>query len=232
MRLIILAGGPASGKTLLTMHVLKGLRDKGYTLGVCKIDCIASHDKEYYRRFGVKVIQGLSGPICPDHYLATNLPALFQWGKGHDFDYLIIETAGLCHRCAPFTENALNICVVDAMGSLKAPEKLGPILTTANCIVTTKSDLITQAEREILGLHVQSLNEQASYYEVNGLTGFGARQLIGWIEKEARGIESLEGDRLKYDMPSGNCAYCVGERRIGTQFSQGIVYPIDLEEGN
>lgn len=224
---MILAGTPACGKTQIATYLIAHHKANALRPTICKIDCIASEDDLAFKALGIPVSQGLSGAICPDHYFATNLLPIFEWGQAHG-DLLIIETAGLCNRCAPFTERALNLCVVDAMGSIKAPSKLGPILTTADAIVLTKSDLITQAEREVLTAHLLSLNPTAKLFEVNGITGFGTGALYRWALKTATDLKTLEGDMLRYDMPAANCAYCVGERRLGTAYAQGILYPIAL----
>lgn len=230
MRLIILAGSPACGKTLVTTHLIKHIQSNQYRPAVCKIDCITSEDEGTYAKLGIPVAQGLSGNICPDHYLATNVIPIFNWGLRRQADVLLLETAGLCNRCAPFTQSALNLCIVDAMGSIKGPAKLGPILTTADALIVTKVDLITQAEREVLCTHLQQLNPTAKLFEVNGISGFGSSRLARWLFENAGELDTLEGDTLKYDMPSANCAYCVGERRLGSAFSHGILEPITLED--
>ena len=40
----------------------------------------------------------------------------------------------------------------------------------------------------------------------------------------------FEGDALRHTMPSGVCSYCVGERRVGSAFQQGVVGKISFEE--
>jgi len=37
-------------------------------------------------------------------------------------------------------------------------------------------------------------------------------------------------DMLRHTMPAGVCSYCVGEKRIGTMFQQGVVEKIEFEE--
>ncbi len=219
MRTVVVAGAPASGKTALLKHLMAHVQKPC----VCKIDCIASDDGACFREMGIASVQGLSDSICPDHFLATNLLDIVDWSNRIHATHLFIETAGLCNRCAPFTQKTYNICVVDALGSMKAPAKLGPMLTTADVIVVSKIDLVSQAEREVLMRHLMSINPLARAFEINGISGYGVARLARLLMEQVEDVLSYEGDRLVHDMPSANCAYCVGETRIGRSFQQGMV---------
>ncbi|TYQ12667.1 UNVERIFIED_CONTAM: Ni2+-binding GTPase involved in maturation of urease and hydrogenase [Acetivibrio alkalicellulosi] len=223
MNTIIIGGGPSSGKTSMLLHIISYMTHCGLKPSVCKIDCIKSNDDLIYKSMNIPVIQGLSDSICPDHFLATNLPDIFMWSTKNSCTHLFIETAGLCNRCAPFTDKTLNICVIDSMSSIKSPEKLGPLVTTADIISMTKTDVISQAEREVLSYHLSKLNPTAEIICINGLSGFGSQTLANLIINKSNSIEDLEGSKLKYPMPSANCAYCVGEIRIGKDYQQGMI---------
>ncbi|SCY75915.1 GTP-binding protein [Alkaliphilus peptidifermentans] len=227
---IIVGGAPASGKTGVLKHVIRYLQLQQHYPAVCKIDCIQSNDKEDYKSLNIPVIQGLSLNICPDHFLATNIIDIFEWGKTQKATHLFMETAGLCNRCAPFINRALNICVIDSMGSIKGPEKLGPLVSTADILVLAKFDLVSQAEREVLTHHLSLLNPEAFIIEVNGLSGFGVQRLAKYILNKGQSVDSLEEDQLRYSMPAANCSYCVGEIRIGRNYQQGIINRIIFEE--
>ena len=220
---IIAGGPPASGKTSILKHLILFLQRQQQVPAVCKIDCIQSHDDTIYEQLSIPVAQGLSENICPDHYLATNIIDIFQWGKDNLATHLCIETAGLCNRCAPFINRAVNLCVIDCVSSIRGPEKLGPLVTTADILVLTKTDQVSQAEREVFSYHLKELNPSALLQEVNGLTGFGVQRLGQMIFQKGICVDSLEEDQLRYTMPSANCAYCVGEIRIGTAYQQGMV---------
>jgi Ni2+-binding GTPase involved in maturation of urease and hydrogenase len=225
---IIVGGTPASGKTSILKHSIKYLINQNYFPALCKIDCIQSNDDIVYKPLGIPVVQGLSGSICPDHYLATNIIDIFQWAQEHKSTHLFIETAGLCNRCAPFIDRALNICVIDSMGSIKGPEKLGPLVTTADILVLAKTDLVSQAEREVLIYHLSELNSNAVVIESNGLSGLGTQRLVQLIASKGKNTNTLEEDCLRYPMPAANCAYCVGEIRIGRNYQQGMINKIDF----
>lgn len=227
-KMILVAGGAAVGKTAVLRALLPYLQQRGKKVCVCKIDCLNTEDDGVFRQMGLPCVAGLSGDICPDHFLVSNLPELWQWANRESSPYLVVETAGLCHRCSPATEKAISVCVLDATASSHAPAKLGPMLTQADIIVLTKVDMVSQAEREIIAWRVRELNPGAAVFCVDGLVGYGVEPL-GDCLLALPDVDTLENDRLRYTMPSGVCSYCVGERRVGSSFQQGIVGKIAFE---
>ena len=134
------------GKTAVLKSLLPLLDQSGESPCVCKIDCLQSKDAVTFQKMKYPCVTGLSGDICPDHFLVSNLPELWQWTDAMQRNLLVIETAGLCHRCSPATKHMLAGCVVDCTVSCKAPGQLGPMLTQADFVVLTKVDMISQAE--------------------------------------------------------------------------------------
>ena len=61
--------------------------------------------------------------MCPDHYAIYNIEDMIEWAEENDSECLVIETAGLCHRCAPYTVNSLGVCVIDATSGPNTPLK-------------------------------------------------------------------------------------------------------------
>lgn len=223
MRLIIVAGAPSVGKTEVLLKILTHIIKLSSPFpSIAKMDCLESKDALLFKKLKLPTTTGLSGHLCPDHYLAINLNTLYDWAIKNKSETLIIETAGLCNRCAPFLTGALNICVIDSTASIKSPEKLGPMVTTADIIAVTKCDMISQAEREILLEHLGSLNPNATLSVVNGITGAGSKKLARRIIAQAD-IASISQQSLVYEMPGAICSYCVGEKRIGKEYHQGMV---------
>ena len=144
-------------------------------------------------------------------------------------DLLIIETAGLCNRCAPFIDLAFSICSIDYTTSIQAPAKFGPIVKTADLLLLSKGDLISQSEREVFNYRLKQLNPSAVIQEANGLSGRGSKKLSDYI-LQSNDIDSLEEATLKYSMPSATCSYCVGERRIAECYHHGIVNNMTFKE--
>ena len=228
MKIIIFAGAPASGKTSVIYHIIEQMLNESQQICIAKLDCLSSNEHQIYEKLNIPVVVGLSKDLCPDHYLAINLLEIYDWARDHNSDYLFIETAGLCNRCAPFLESALNLCVIDCVSSIKSPEKLGPMVSTADVIVVTKGDMISQAEREVFNYHIKSINNQAVIIEANGLNGLGCHR-IRYLIVNSNDLTTLEGEKLVYSMPKAICSYCVGETRIGQQYQQGMISLIDFE---
>jgi G3E family GTPase len=140
-----------------------------------------------------------------------------------------VETAGLCHRCAPGIDKALAVCVIDCHSSIKIPEKIGPVLTTADVVVIVKGDSVSQAEREVFRSRIRRINPGADIVEANGLTGAGGEHLARLLLNKREKAE-LVGAKLRHPMPTAICSYCMGEMRVGNKFQQGAVYKMPFPE--
>jgi Ni2+-binding GTPase involved in maturation of urease and hydrogenase len=153
-----------------------------------------------------------------------------QWGVKNKFDLLISESAGLCNRCSPYIKEIGAVCVIDNLSGINTPKKIGPMLKSADTVVITKGDIVSQAEREVFASRVNSVNPNATILHVNGLTGQGAFELGSLIHKDDEGIDTVKGKELRFPMPSALCSYCLGETRIGDEYQMGNVRKIDLED--
>ena len=228
-RIVIVSGTPSSGKTALLTHLLPFFREKGERVCTAKMDTVLSSDSAKFKSMGFPSVSGLSGDICPDHFLVSNLPELWHWGERNAADYLFIESAGLCHRCSPLTEKAVAVTALDATANAFSPSRMGPMVLQADVIVMTKCDLISQAEREILAYRLLSVNKSARIIAFDGREGYGAERVLSYI-LSLEAVQSYENDILRHTMPSGVCSYCVGERRVGSEFQLGVVGKIDFGE--
>ena len=222
MNLAIVSGPPSSGKTMVILKTIDSLREKGLSVGVVKFDCLQTDDELYYQKANIPVKKGLSGPICPDHFFATNIEEVVQWGNENNFDLLITESAGLCNRCSPYIKEVKSICVIDNLSGIHTPKKIGPMLKLADIIVITKGDIVSQAEREVFARGVHLANPKAIIMPINGLTGQGAFELSTLLVQE-ESITTTLGMNLRFPMPSAVCSYCLGETRIGEQYHLGNV---------
>jgi Ni2+-binding GTPase involved in regulation of expression and maturation of urease and hydrogenase len=172
-------------------------------------------------------VTGVSGDICPDHFLVSNLSDIQNWAGVKESDCLFIETAGLCNRCSPATEKTIAISTADATChiNLKSPQN-----RLADIIVVTKTDLVSQAEREIIQAEIRESDIKAAIFFFNGKDGCGAEEITAHI-LSLPGFESYENDLLRHTMPSGVCSYCVGECRVGSAYQAGVVGKMNFEEG-
>jgi len=222
MRLVTVAGPPSCGKTSIVSKACAALKETGVTSAVVKFDCLQSRDDELYAAAGIPVTVALSGGLCPDHFFATNLEEAFSWAEGTGADCCVIETAGLCNRCAPHLRGALALCVIDNLMGIDAPEKIGPMLRLADVVAVTKGDLVSQAEREVYRYRIGQMNKRAVIRHVNGLTGQGCRDLAA-IMAMAPDIKTVTEMKLRFAMPAAVCSYCLSEMRIGSRYQKGNV---------
>ena len=157
-QVLLFSGASAVGKTSVLKSLLPLLARGGMAPCVCKIDCLKTGDADVFQSLGLPCVTGLSGDICPDHFLVSNLSELWGWADRLGRDALVIETAGLCHRCSPATEHMAAGCVLDCTASCRASGQLGPMLTQADFVVLTKIDMVSQAELEIISWQIRILN--------------------------------------------------------------------------
>lgn len=222
MQTVIIAGPPSAGKTSAILHVARLMQGEGLRPAAIKFDTRGSADPERYARIGMPALGGLSGYLCPDHYFISNLEEAVRWGRAQRAEALFVETAGLCLRCAPHVEGVPAVTVVDCLGGLDAPVKMGPMLSLADLVLLTKGDLVSQAEREVLAHRIMEENPGAEILPMNGLTGTGALALLRCL-RDMPVNPGLADARLRHDMPAAICSYCTGERRIGRRFQSGNV---------
>ena len=229
MKLVTVAGPPSSGKTAVTIKALASLQKEGVRVGVVKFDSLSTQDQALYEKQGVPVTSGLSGNLCPDHFFVSNVGDCLAWGAERGFDLLVIESAGLCNRCAPHIQGVLAVCVIDNLSGVDTPKKIGPMLKMADLVVITKGDIVSQAEREVFAYRVRQVNSSATVLSVNGLTGQGGHEL-GRLLRGAPETADLEGRLLRFSMPAALCSYCLGQRRIGSDYQMGnvkkMVFPL------
>ncbi|MBB6482099.1 GTP-binding protein [Spirochaeta isovalerica] len=230
MNLVTVSGPPSTGKTAVILKTIESYKKQNVNVGVIKFDCLYTDDDILYEKAGITVRKGLSGGLCPDHYFVSNIEEAFEWGQKEGFDVLISESAGLCNRCSPYIKDVKAICVIDNLSGINTPKKIGPMLKSADIVVITKGDIVSQAEREVFASRVHTVNPGATVMHVNGLTGQGSFELSTLLYDRSLDTETLKGKELRFSMPSALCSYCLGEKRIGEQYQMGNVRKINLEE--
>lgn len=228
MNLVIVSGPPSSGKTSIILKTIDALKQRKISVGVVKFDCLYTDDDILYERAGVPVKKGLSGALCPDHFFASNIEEVVQWGIRMNLDMLITESAGLCNRCSPYIKDIKGVCVIDNLSGINTPRKIGPMLKSSDIVVITKGDIVSQAEREVFASRVNSVNPRAITMHINGLTGQGAYELSTLLIDDNPQIDSVQGMELRFPMPAAMCSYCLGETRIGEAYQMGNVRKMEL----
>lgn len=225
MKVIIVAGTPGAGKTAVLLNTVKHLMEQKKNVSVVKIDCLYTDDHIRFQKIGIPTLLGLSKDMCPDHYTIYNMGEMIDFAEENKSEMLIVETAGLCHRCAPYTSNSLGVCIIDATTGPNTPLKVGPFLSTANIVAITKGDIISQAEREIFRERILEMNPDCHIIETNGLTGKGAAELASTFN-ETTNFE-YEIENLRHNAPFSICTLCVGETRIHQKYHRGVIRHIN-----
>ena len=232
MNLVTVSGPPSSGKTSVILKTIKALKGRGIKTGVVKFDCLYTDDDKLYTRENIPVIKGLSGSLCPDHFFVSNIEEVVQWGRKNGLDLLITESAGLCNRCSPYIKDIKAVCVIDNLSGINTPRKIGPMLKSADIVVITRGDIVSQAEREVFASRVSAVNPEAMVMHINGLTGQGAYEFSTLLYDEEADIRTVRGKRLRFSMPSAMCSYCLGETVIGEEYQLGNVKKIELGDAD
>ena len=224
MKLVVVAGTPGSGKTSVLMHAVGDLKKSGLRPALVKIDCMWTEDDQRFKRYNVPVAVGLSKDMCPDHYAIYNIDEMLEWARDQGADILLNETAGLCLRCAPYPDRALAVCVIDVTTGPNTPLKVGPLLTTADVVVMTKGDLVSQAEREVFRERVLEANPSCRIIEANGLSGKGSSELVELIKS----WPEISGEMvLRHNPPLAICTLCTGELRTSKEHHRGVLRHLD-----
>ena len=224
MKLIIVAGTPGAGKTSILLHTIKILK-QSYKPSVVKVDCLNTDDDKRFAKLDVPVLLGLAKDMCPDHFSIYNIQEMIGFANKNKSDMLIMETAGLCHRCAPYTNNSIGVCIIDATSGPNNPTKVGPFLSSADIVAITKGDIISQAEREIFRERILEVNPNCKIIDINGISGQGAAELANMINKIT--ICESKTDSLRHNAPFSVCTLCVGERRVDKKYHRGLLRKMD-----
>jgi len=226
MKVIVCAGPPTSGKTTVLRQATKRLVARGYNLAYLKIDVQFADEDELFRaEFGIPARSIFSGDLCPDHCSVLVLGDAVKWAQEHKADIFIVETAGLCLRCAPYMEGSLGLVVVEATSGMNLPRKIGAMLSLADVAIVTKIDLVSQAEKEVFRANISEAAE-VDVLEADALRGIGIDRLVARIERMDEIVEPL---MLRGSPPVATCTICAGKREIGWEKHFGILRTLDSD---
>jgi Ni2+-binding GTPase involved in maturation of urease and hydrogenase len=224
MKMIVVAGTPGAGKTSVLLGMIKVLQSKGVSPGLIKVDCLWTDDGARMEQLSIPVKVALAKDMCPDHFAIYNTEGMLDWARARSVDVLMVETAGLCLRCAPYSDRCLAVCVIDVTSGPNTPLKIGPLLTTADVVIVTKGDMVSQAEREVFRERVLEANPKCTLVEANGIAGKGSAEFAELV-LEAQEVD--EGLRLRHTPPLSVCTLCAGEMRMGREHQRGVLRHID-----
>jgi Ni2+-binding GTPase involved in maturation of urease and hydrogenase len=225
MKLVICAGPATTGKTSVLRHAAKKLLASGRRVAFLKLDVqYADEDELLAKEFGIPTRKVYTGELCPDHCHVMVLGDALRWAEQSGADVLLVETAGLCLRCAPYVDGGLGVIVLEATSGMNLPLKVGPMLSLADMAVVTKIDRVSQAEREVFRARIQDVAPAVMIREVNALHGIGIDPLVAAILDSDDVSDTLQ---LRGNPPVGTCTICVGKKDIGWQSHFGVVRALE-----
>jgi Ni2+-binding GTPase involved in maturation of urease and hydrogenase len=225
MRLIIVAGPPSTGKTAVVRQIIRSMPESRFAY--LKIDVVtASEDEELNSEFGIPTRKVYSGDLCPDHAGIMVMDDAISWASDVQADFLVVESAGLCLRCTPYTTQSLGIVVLSAVSGIHSPVKMAPMIALADIAVVTRIDLVTQAEKEVFRERIMSISREIEIVETNAIQGTGLRFLIRAISNGPE-IEDPRKVTLRGIPPLGVCTVCIGKTSIGWQNHFGVIRKLD-----
>jgi Ni2+-binding GTPase involved in maturation of urease and hydrogenase len=226
MKLIICAGPPTSGKTTVLKQVAKKLLQENFKLAYLKEDVqFAEEDKIFQGELGIPAKVTYTGELCPDHCHVLILKDAIAWAEQKQADIFIVETAGLCLRCAPYVEGSTGLCVLEVTSGMNLPRKIGPMLSLADLVVVTKIDLVSQAEREVFRMNIYEV-AQLPVIETDALHGINVDRIVREIKKSPEIQQPLN---LRGNPPLGVCTICAGKKEIGWEKHFGVVRGLDTD---
>lgn len=222
MRLVIVAGPPSAGKTAVVRQTIRSLQDR-HRIAYLKIDVVrAFEDEELAAEFGIPARSICSGDLCPDHAGVMVMRDAIAWAEEESADLLLVESAGLCLRCSPYTTQGLGVVVLSAVSGTNTPLKMAPMLALADIAVVTRIDLVSQAEKEVFREQIREVNPNLDIVETNAVQGTGMRYLLRAIEDHPA-IADPDTVVLRGVPPLGVCTVCIGKTEIGWQHHFGVV---------
>ncbi len=226
MRLMVVAGPPSAGKTSVVRQMI-GHISKTSTVAYLKIDVVtAFEDEELRQEFGIPTKKIYSGDMCPDHMGIMIIRDALDWAEKQGAETLIVESAGLCLRCSPYFTNSFGICVMSSLSGTHAPLKMAPMIALSDICVVTKTDLISQAEKEVFRESIRQVSPDMDIVETNAIQGTGLKYLFRRLDS-APEIGDPDAVELRGVPPLGVCTVCIGKKGIGWQNHFGVIRRID-----
>ncbi|MFN3822829.1 MAG: urease accessory protein UreG [Pseudorhodobacter sp.] len=181
-------GGPVgAGKTTLTEHLCKHLRDR-LSMAVVTNDIYTREDADYLMRaqaLPLDRIRGVETGGCPHTAIredaSINLAAVAELTAAFpDLDLILIESGG-DNLAATFSPELadLSIYVIDTAAGQDIPRKRGPGVTRSDLLVVNKTDLAPHVGVDPVLL------------ESDTKTARGARPYVMAELRRGKGIEAI-----------------------------------------
>ncbi len=188
-------GGPVgAGKTTLTEHLCKHLRDR-LSLAVVTNDIYTREDADYLMRAQALPgdrIRGVETGGCPHTAIredaSINLAAIAELNAAFpDLDLILIESGG-DNLAATFSPELadLSIYVIDTAAGQDIPRKRGPGVTRSDLLVVNKTDLAPHVgvDRALLESDTQTARGARPYVMAELRHGRGIAEIADFLIRE------------------------------------------------
>ncbi|MCK9322546.1 MAG: GTP-binding protein [Candidatus Methanomethylophilaceae archaeon] len=230
VKLIVIAGPPSVGKTAVVKQIIKHIKRNNGAPAYLKVDVVvAFEDIELKEEYNIPTKKVYSGDLCPDHMGIMVIRDAMEWAEKEGADTLIYESAGLCLRCTPYISDSLGICVISAVFGTHAPLKMAPMIGLSDVVVVTKTDLISQAEKEVFREQIRKVSPELDIIETNAIQGTGMQYLMKVIDMQ-KPMDDLNHAMLRGIPPLGVCTICVGKKEIGWQNHFGVIRRLEDDD--
>ncbi len=178
MKIIMVAGLPCAGKTLVIAHLIRIFMSLGVKAAGAKFDILSAGNESFYeKKFETPFIKSFCNFICPGFCCLSTLKDVFNWGRLRKVDILFIEISAYCCSGLPPVNNFPVVIVMDNLRGICSQGKMQCLLSLADSVVTTKADLVCQAENETFRSKIRIALPNVPIVNFNGLTGKGALTL-------------------------------------------------------
>lgn len=212
-KLIVVAGPPSAGKTSVIRALVPQLAEP-HAVGYLKVDVVRTREADTLARLGWACRALVDETACPDHVLFQNLSAELDALAGRRL--VVVETAGLCARCAPYVRQGLAVAVLEATAGAEAARKQGPLLTAADLCVVTHGDRLGPAEREVFAAQVAALLPPGALLWLDALTQTGLPRVLRRLRPALDAMPFLPAGPLapRSAPPRLYCSLCLGRRDL------------------
>jgi Ni2+-binding GTPase involved in maturation of urease and hydrogenase len=178
MKIVTIAGLPCAGKTLVIAHLIRSFMSFGLKAAAARFDILPSVDGTFYDKgFETAPMKSSCNFICPGFCCLSTLKDVFKWGRLRKVDVLFIEIAIFCCSWIPRIKNVPVIIVMDNLRGMYSQGKMRCLLSLADTVVITKTDLVCRVETEMFQSKIRLVQPNASIVNFNGLNGKGALTL-------------------------------------------------------
>jgi urease accessory protein len=188
-------GGPVgAGKTTLTEHLCRALRDD-YSIAVVTNDIYTREDADYLMRaqaLPLERIRGVETGGCPHTAIredaSLNLAALADLNAAiPDLDIVLIESGG-DNLAATFSPELadLTIYVIDTAAGQDIPRKKGPGLARSDLLVVNKTDLAPYVgvDRALLESDTRAARGARPFVMASLKAGEGVAEVVAFLKRE------------------------------------------------